>query len=472
MSRFIKPSLIIALLVCPILMLIIDIFNIKILLSTAILFGIFLIGLEKRFSNNQIQFLFGFILCMDIGVALCPDMNPLVRYCENYYQFNLIDFFVAYYLARIIATSSNAYTNKKTSIILPCAFLTLVLISAAQSTNLNATLFYALYLVKLYIVYLYYSLFFDKDTIASSFIKGIAFGILFEFLICFAQFVHGGPLGLTFLGEGSGFRGRYVNGSLTRSVSGTFLHTSALAVYTLFAFSFIWFSKGRMSKRLKYCSAAACVIITLMTQSRTAMAIYVVLIVYFFINYIRSGLTRKKAIYLFLGLIVSILGCTFVFVKYSDIFLHSDFGQMYSTRAYHWLFGYKYIQENILSGYGANNWSDVMQKLYGGNFLTSESWFFYQNPIHNVFLQMWFDLGVLGALVYALLYLRVIYGIFRKKCYSELTVVCAAFVICAAIVGMFDWSMLTTKMQLCFWIVLGIYQNQINLIGKDNYEIS
>jgi O-antigen ligase len=149
------------------------------------------------------------------------------------------------------------------------------------------------------------------------------------------------------------------------------------------------------------------------------------------------------------------------------MFLNADLAVQYQNRFTHLALGWTEISKSWLWGYGANNYADHMALAYPGAFSTS---FLLTNPIHNTYLQYWFDLGVVGLVIILGLNARVVRRGFEyvKNGTNPEIGAMALLVVTALLIYYFTgWSGMKEPMVCFFWIVSGlVYNEQLMQVPK------
>ncbi|MGI8351374.1 O-antigen ligase family protein [Niallia circulans] len=254
---------------------------------------------------------------------------------------------------------------------------------------------------------------FSKKKLLSIIIYSLSTVVIIEFILLALQLIEGSPLGLSLLGEGR--IGQRI-GVPFASVTGTFGHPGPLSMFFL-AVSLIFFPfvLQKKYKILLFSFILACLGIVF-TFSRTSIIIFCLLIMVelFFLQKFagKKILSKSKIIIL---IIVFFLGISvmspFIISRFDSLQNSND--DQFGNRYYHNLFAFEYIKERPMLGYGLNNWIYSVSK---ENFIASEynDPFFFKNPVHNIYLLVWFEGGIVYLLIFLSLFLVHIKFLFRR----------------------------------------------------------
>jgi len=155
-------------------------------------------------------------------------------------------------------------------------------------------------------------------------------------------------------------------------------------------------------------------------------------------RYFREMLGRGL---LFLGIICLTLGVISINYKISDFVGGWDVNS-WNKREMLGLSAIKMVEKNPLFGVGAGNFIVNLPKFRVGNF-------YWMQPVHNIFLLIWSEIGVLGIIILILSFQSSIFRILKKKNWW--------FLIIVGVTGMFDhyWLNLPQNTWLLA-IILGL----------------
>ncbi len=196
------------------------------------------------------------------------------------------------------------------------------------------------------------------------------------------------------LAPGGGFR---VRGSM---------HPITFANYfgaaSVFLMSLAFFSRNNFSGKLKlflYGSSIISLIATLLTYSRGAIISLIVTLLFSFFFFKKKQKLIPVAIFIIITLIIIIFVPGIIERTISDTPRH--FGGIYEGgRGFIWNRTFEMISDNIVFGVGAGNFSDIY-----ANYVRKDLPIWWQQPhAHNDFLQTMVISGIIGGLLFVLLY--------------------------------------------------------------------
>lgn len=414
------------------------------------------------------------------------------------------------------------YFKKHTYNFLPI-FLILFLVLAGISVFPAAYKFIALYdflrLIFLVLMAVTLSGLIKKGMIKFKFIFLILVILgIFEAVIGFGQFVHQGSLGLRYLGESylpplfsaTGLAGPFtagiakvdIGGTKLLRAYGTFPHPNVLSAFLLLSllslyyfwmspvrgcegpqsastsngmsseFSWREFFKGKiselkMARLFRFVGAeifigAGIFLIwlgLLFTFSRTAWAIGILFSLFWVGYFIFRREYRRRAVKLAVILIATLALLVFSYNLF--IFPRAQISTSEPSVSYRLAYndlGFKIIKENLLGvGMGNQVIYAVKQNLYAALGMPLVwQW----QPVHNIYLLMAAELGVLGLLVFLCFLALLIFNVIRNKNIFALDVfsVTALFMLFAlSLFGLSDHFLWTLQPgRLMLWLVIGM----------------
>lgn len=289
----------------------------------------------------------------------------------------------------------------------------------------------------------------------------LSIGGIFESFLAIAQFVNQGSLnGLFYLFGERNFTSQTidianmsVNGTLLLRPYGTFPHPNVLAGYLLTLCPLALFTLRKLlppfsvSKKLFY---AFCFLLfsgaLLITYSRVAIVSWLISIILFFNFYFNKGVNKKTFTIILFGLVG-------LFLLFSQLQLFSRFSTLNLTDE-------TVVQrEQLLSassqlfifhpiiGVGLNNFLPALSHL--PVFQTN---YFSLQPVHNIFVLIAVETGVLGLLVFIMFLGKTIIINFKSSSF-----ICLILILQIILTGMFDHYWLTLQQgQLLFALVIGL----------------
>ena len=243
----------------------------------------------------------------------------------------------------------------------------------------------------------------------------------------------------------------YRNG-LSR-MEGTFTHPGDFSLYAgiLFMYFFYKFLDKKEVVSLVY-SAVAYIDIFLSGARTMLLTISALVAIVLFYKYRQLLLVR-------ILLAIGIGGGLYLFFNsdiYRDMFLEHDFREMFVARFTHWIVGFKIMFSNIVNflfGVGLNNHVRYIDENYGmfalvvssaGDALESE--FVRGMPIHNSFIIVGCELGIVGAILYLsyyIYYIREIGNVFNKdSSYRRICAFILSSIVIIMIYSIQGWAMM------------------------------
>lgn len=293
-------------------------------------------------------------------------------------------------------------------------------------------------------------------------------GIIFESLLAFLQYATQGSIGgpLYFLGERSflsqtpGIANASINGQLLLRPYGTFSHPNVLAGYLVIALTLIVFSATSLqAKKAKILFFSAFTIGTLAlfsTLSRTAIVLWVVYLVIVFLSRLRKQAHAKELLAGFVGaLIVSCLFLTPLFYRFSqtktseESFVQRD--ALLTAAA-------QMIADKPIWGVGLGNFLPILSVIQKPLSLGM-----YLQPVHNIFLLVAAELGVVGFIFF----IWFLYKTYERLRYSPLHSTAGFMLSAILFLGFFDHYFLTIQQgQLLFAVVVGLCWSGLNTLSN------
>jgi hypothetical protein len=246
--------------------------------------------------------------------------------------------------------------------------------------------------------------------------------VISQGILAFLQFRGGTSLGLSFLGEShivSGMMGSSflnLNGALYLRGYGTFPHPNVLGGWLIFNILLGWYLFDSMNKKRDYSIMLMLIasLVLILTFSRTALLvcglIWLVFIIKIFVN------SKKIKNFAFLGLISQ---------RVLNLFTGGD--TSWSDRVGLMKSSFEIIKNNILTGVGLGKFVANM----GDTVPRSGSGILLLQPVHNIFLLILSEIGLIGSSLFSTL----LYFFFKNKKWSLRFIM---GLISVFIVGMFD----------------------------------
>lgn len=385
----------------------------------------------------------------------------LVRYTTDYFNMSLINLIATYFEMRVIVNIfvKEKYRIKK-SCILPLLYVMVNIISIVQAGNKMAAIMASLRAIELLFIFIYFSVCFNDKTQICAFYRGVKISSVYVSVIALIQKVKGGAIGLAFLGEmQSGFRTHAISGVASSGVSGLFEHSGDLALFCVFVFILVLFGRKYYKNRYTYFANIILVLVAILFSDSRMSILMVAIAVIIFIFKSQKGfkLNKEAGILIIAGFII--LPMLLLFNSHLISMISSVFQKgTFDVRLSQWTIAFEEILDNPFWGHGANNYVDFMYT--NRNDLYRAVWN-YQNPVHNTFLLLWFELGIWGLVVNLLIQINFIKPLFRKKNQDSLSIASATFVLISLIYWLFDWGFMKSPAIYFLWIAYGLAVNKV-----------
>jgi hypothetical protein len=374
----------------------------------------------------------------------------------------------------LIAKIKNIINTK-----LPLA-ITLVLILIFLNSLLSGRFQGALYswfkLTEISFVGYYTAKFIHEKSIFGKAITMLGIGVVFQSILALYQFLKQGSVGgvLYFLGERSfnsstpGIANVSLNGELVLRPYGTLPHPNVLAGYLLIGMILVLFSlisakikkvirsKNKEFKFWKYylssvfhnasfvIKVAALIfgtIALLISMSRIAILLWILVVVYNLLINFKSRLPSIALVIVSALLLISPLGTRFTTTSASD--------EAITQRSILTEASFKMLKSNTLVGIGLGNFipslAEIQKPLTTGTYL---------QPVHNIFLLVMVETGLIGLGIFIWLLWKTFLATNGKWQMANGILFC---LLAITISGMFDHYWLTLQQgQLLFAFVIGL----------------
>lgn len=426
--------------------------------------------LTKKMKNVDSVYVFLFLSLFSfdrICIAITQPDTLLLRYVNDYCNLSVLDLMVFLMFLRLLHLKTN-YKKYDTCSVLLILLFGFNLLSLFQSTNISATVWTCVRYLKLWVVFQYFKYVFDFEKHGNSLFKGALFGIMPQFFISFFQLLKKDAIGLTFLGEVKTLSVRNVDGSTNFRPSGTFEHPANMAFFAMFIFTLCLYEK-RLKRITRYFIMMCCLMLIALAGSRTIMVLTLLAIL---IWVKQNGKKKNNFILISLGVlgISTIVVFTSTFDGIKDLFFNSDWTEQIVNRTTHWALLMTYIVKKPILGYGANTYTDITY--YAASIAnTLNTRFYLSNPCHNIYLQLWFDLGIGGVLCYITILINGMMRYFKvyKNVYIDerpILTSCFVFVCVLSIYNFTGWAGLKDQTNYMLYMMLGL----LNSVQLKNAE--
>lgn len=267
----------------------------------------------------------------------------------------------------------------------------------------------------------------NSERVKQKILSVLPLTILYTTAIGLWQFAFGRTAGLWFLGERTfdlttpGIATFNWYGQIFLRSYATFPHPNVLAAFMLLSGLLLLFLSNKNTKKIL--AAHMAVILTiLMTFSRTVTGLYLPFVLFLF---------RKQSVYL--GFLIIFLA-PLLFVRFESAF---NFDKLSLIRREELTENaFLLIQQNPVVGVGLNNYIPVA---VSSSFLTGTNRFL--QPVHNIFLLMMVETGLVGLIALLLLFIVPVIMIGSDNLLTKQQVLTLLLVI--SILGMLDHYFLT-----------------------------
>jgi len=266
----------------------------------------------------------------------------------------------------------------------------------------------------------------------------------------------------TFTGSTPGIANASINGSLILRPYGTFSHPNVLAAYLLFSSLFVAFFLVRktvgMTRAVSILMLLLNSVALVLSLSRVALALWFILLCSTIILYVFKTKSYRKALF-FAGLAGSFIGVILLpflktlFLRFAQTSLTEEAYTQRATLITHTL---TLIQQHPLTGVGLGSFIPALAPLQ-----SALSIGLYLQPVHNIFLLIVSETGLIGFALFLWLLIRT-YAVAIKKIkqqnrFSKEYAFFLLLVTCCLFLGLFDHYLLTLQQgALLFALSMGL----------------
>lgn len=347
--------------------------------------------------------------------------------------------------------------NVKNIILYLCLFLAFLLVGAIVSKNPFAAYLLILKLIEYFYlgIFLYFNF---KDLNKNLFVVGISIGIFFETLLAIIQYINIGSFqGLFyFLGERNyssytpGIANAAINGSLILRPYGTFSHPNIMAGVILLCSIYIVWLRPKLNKYFIYLALAIATFCIFISLSRTAISLWLLLILSFFIFTIVEKYKKDRLnprVINFKNTIVGLMSIILIliFLKSYPFIRLTNIGILDESvlqRKDLLMQSLRMIQINPIFGVGIHNFLNNLTPNFNSPLLIQ--------PVHNIFLLTYAETGIIGF--GAVLYL--FYALLRNVIKHKNNLIGLSLIISIIFLGSFDHYLFTSQQgQLIFTLI-------------------
>lgn len=360
-------------------------------------------------------------------------------------------------------------------------FILYILMSALRTNPLQNSVYSVVKLLELSFLFFYIITSIPQVISAKRLTCLLAIGVIGESFLAIAQFIHQGTIGglLYLLGERTftastpGIANASLNGELLMRSYGTFPHPNVLGGYLLISMVLIFFVLfPTLKKAWRFLAVAALLVGTVglvLTLSRVAIFLWVSFVVGVFVWQLVSAQKRKLEAGITL-LAVFVLGLTFyqlLLPRFSQTTLVEE---AVVQRQLLMESSYQMIAQHPLLGVGVGQFLPTLSTIQSPLSLG-----LYLQPVHNIFLLLTAEIGVLGLCFVILFFGNCYLRLWRSLKSKKADPLPFALLICLSmmlVMGLFDHYWLTLQQgQLLSTIVLGLVrQRPFDRIGVGRGE--
>lgn len=465
----IKYILIISLI--TILISVISVLNIKIgiFVIMLVLFTLF-IGILFIKSRFNVYKIINILFFLSIPYMVDLGKNSLYDYhlaAKAYYRINIIHMFTAIFLILILINIKKI--NMRIDLWIIMVLNIVMIVSIFIAINTKAAFYDYFRYLNVSIIYIYFSRIVYIREYYNIFSNCLVFDIFIQFMIGIGQKIKGGAIGLKILGEPSNVFRVYVSG-YEKGMSGTFPHPGPLALFGIFVLSIVIFN-STINKFIRMNGIILSMGVIILAAGRTGIFLMLLVLVTYLISDLRNINGNKViliTIYCFL-VVIGIVIFNETITKVINRFVNSDISHQFNTRLNHFVIAHKYIKRRPILGLGLNNYLDYTHMEYAISFYDD---FNLSNPIHNAFLLIAVEIGILGLICFINFIINTINNYKKIKNYTKTDeykkyrgIIAFIFVYC--IYNLQGWAGLQTRSLIMVFIISAMLRNEsLTLVNK------
>lgn len=363
---------------------------------------------------------------------------------------------------------------KRAEILLICFFI-ISLITTIYSYQLSASFVWLIKLSRNLFIYFLFATLLIRRKDYFLIIYVLLFSVFLEGILVFFQFIHGSLIGLPIESLNKIFDVKKStllldNESVFRVV-GTFAHSNILSTFlsAILPISIVGFY---LKKKLKIYVAISFIIIMtlpLLALSRWAFAVNLFsIIITLFLLYKFIGINTKKFAYtkvILVPLLTATLLLFLIYPHFSSRFLRfSEEDISLVSRMSLISQSVTIIENNPILGIGGGNFVNFLVSYDTTEDMISKK---FPNSVHNLYLLIASENGLLGLLLFSLFCLDIIIRSIKKiKFYSkEMRFICIGFlasIITILFNGLWSYRPVNDHLMIFFWMGLGLLRNLEN----------
>lgn len=467
----IKPILIISLI--TILITVISVLNVKISVLVIILGLVsFLVGIlfiKSKFNiYKTINILF--FLCIpymvDLGKSSISDYHLAAK---TYYRPNIMHIFTLIFLILILKNIKKIKRGIDLWIIV--AINIVMIISIFIAINTKAAFYDYFRYLNVSIIYIYISRVVYIRGYYNIFTNCLVFNIFVQFIIGIGQKIKGGALGLKILGEPANVFRVFVSG-YEKGMSGTFPHPGPLALFGTFVLAIVIFN-STMNKYIRINGIILSIGVVILAAGRTGILLMLLVLAIYLVSDLRN-INSNKVTLIAICCILAVIGVVIFngpITKIIDRFVNSDISHQMNTRLDHFMIAGKYIERKPILGLGLNNYLDYTHMEYP---ISVYQDFNLSNPIHNAFLLIAVEIGILGLICFISFLITTIINYKQIKKYSKTNkykryrgIIIFIFVYC--IYSLQGWAGLQTRSIIMVFVIIAMLSSE-SLTSINEYK--
>lgn len=344
-------------------------------------------------------------------------------------------------------------------------------ISMVWALNKEASFYELFRLVKCILLYIYFKHNFNFDTDRKYLFYGLSASALFQVMIMCLQLFKNGYLGLDFLGESVNTFREGTEG-FSRGASGTLGHPGRMGLFLFFC-SLFFFSNYLISRKQSTLNVIILFVGmggVFLSSSRTSWIILVVCLFLFFIITFNKDLVNKYLKLSYILMLIIIPAGPIIAQNFITRVIEGDTFTQYNNRFDHYRLAWQFITKNMFRGYGINNYIDVVRRFYPGDLD-----FIHVNPVHNVFLLYWVEIGLVGLVLYLSLFFFSFTGYIKVRGLLGSEQRCFTLGLLLSLLGIFiynftGWSGIFDTFVYIVWIYFGLIQNLVTGSKLENQD--
>lgn len=434
-------------------------------------------------QNNWFEQTFLFLLILFLPVQLgkhfWPDFSFLLGIRVDYLSPTLYitDIFAGLlFISWLVKKIKNKQFNRPSlpGYIFLCIFLYFFLTVIISEHLLNG-LYHLLKFLEFVFISYYVTLYISTEKRFETIVTYLSCGVIFSSILAVCQFINQGSIGsfLYYLGERSfssqtpGIANASVDGQLILRPYATFPHPNVLAGFLLTVIILVFFQISQQKTKIKQLIYVGTLLLgtsaLLLTMSRIALMVWFIILLgtAVVIGYRAFIMKRKRVKVLTIFFVSSAILVIGIFISPvgSRIMQTSLTEESVVQRKLLIDSSIKIWQQHPLVGTGLGNFLAALSAISQPLSLTQ-----YLQPVHNIYLLIAVETGVIGLVIFLLVigitYRHLFFLVKKNNMYISLLFVFSAVLL----IGFFDHYFLTLQQgQLLFAIIVGLCWARFNV---------